>query len=78
MTSHEPLPDELAEDVRATAAAASDLGADYHDALATSLADRVEQELSRRRNTADAHVVRRRGWPCRRSHGASKKSFGCY
>lgn len=46
------MPDDLAKDVRATAAAASDLGPEYHEALAGSLADRVEQELARRRGPA--------------------------
>ncbi len=48
MTAHQPLPDDLDKDVRATAAAASDLGSGYHDELASSLVDKVEAELSRR------------------------------
>jgi hypothetical protein len=51
MTAHS-MPDDLAKDVRATAAAASDLGSEYHDELATSLVDKVEAELSRRREPA--------------------------
>lgn len=52
MTAHQSLPDDLAKDVRATAAAASDLGSGYHDELASSLVDKVEAELSRRREPA--------------------------
>lgn len=52
MTAHQSLPDDLAKDVRATAAAASDLGSGYHDELAASLVDKVEAELSRRREPA--------------------------
>ena len=43
------LPADLDKDVRATAAAAADLGAGYHDELATSLVDKVEAEIARRR-----------------------------
>lgn len=52
MTAHQSLPDDLAKDVRATAAAANDLGSGYHDELAASLVDKVEAELSRRREPA--------------------------
>jgi len=52
MTAHQSMPDDLAKDVRATAAAATDLGAGYHDELAASLVDKVEAELSRRREPA--------------------------
>ena len=52
MTAHQSLPDDLAKDVRATAAAASDLGSGDHDELAASLVDKVEAELSRRREPA--------------------------
>jgi len=43
------LPSDLAADVRATAQAAQELGPQYHDALAESLADKVEAELRERR-----------------------------
>lgn len=52
MTAHQSMPDDLAKDVRATAAAATDLGSGYHDELAASLVDKVEAELSRRREPA--------------------------
>jgi hypothetical protein len=43
------LSSDLAADVRATAQAAQELGPQYHDALAESLADKVEAELRERR-----------------------------
>ena len=52
MTAYQSLPDDLDKDVRATAAAATDLGSGYHDELAASLVDKVEAELSRRREPA--------------------------
>lgn len=52
MTAHQSMPEDLAKDVRATAAAATDLGSGYHDELAASLVDKVEAELSRRREPA--------------------------
>jgi hypothetical protein len=58
------LPSDLAADVRATAQAAQELGPQYHDALAESLADKVEAELRERRlpvqpaaPAAPAHVA---------------------
>jgi Flp pilus assembly protein TadB len=47
--SRRGLPSDLAADVRATAQAAQELGPQYHDALAESLADKVEAELRERR-----------------------------
>ena len=59
------LPSDLAADVRATAQAAQELGPQYHDALAESLADKVEAELRERRlpvqPVAPQHPVRTAG-----------------